>query len=164
MDEENDGLHVRAPTLEDLARLCRSLNETSALYILIGGFAVIAHGGGRTTKDIDFLVDSSPENVARLKVALRVLPDNAAEEIAESDIEKYKVVRVADEVLVDLLGEACGVSYTDAIKDAEILDLAGIQVPVASKLTLIATKQTIRPSDRLDVDFLTSLIEEERMR
>ncbi len=164
MDEEDDGLHVRAPTLEDLARLCRSLNETAARYILIGGFAVIAHGGGRTTKDIDFLVDSSPENVARLKVALRVLPDNAAEEIAEGDIEKYKVVRVADEVLVDLLGEACGISYADAIKDAEILDLAGTQVPVASKLTLIATKQTIRPSDRLDVDFLTSLIEEERTR
>jgi hypothetical protein len=164
MDEEDDGLHVRAPTLEDLARLCRSLNETAAQYILIGGFAVIAHGGGRTTKDIDFLVDSSPENVARLKVALRVLPDNAAEEIAEGDIEKYKVVRVADEVLVDLLGEACGISYADAIKDAEILDLAGTQVPVASKLTLIATKQTIRPSDRLDVDFLTSLIEEERTR
>jgi hypothetical protein len=164
MDEEDDGLHVRAPTLEDLARLCQSLNETSARYILIGGFAVIAHGGGRTTKDIDFLVDSSPENVARLKVALQVLPDNAAEEIAEGDIEKYKVVRVADEVLVDLLGEACGISYADAIKDAEILDLAGTQVPVASKLTLIATKQTIRPSDRLDVDFLTSLIEEEKTR
>lgn len=164
MDEEDDGLHVRAPTLEDLARLCRSLNETSARYILIGGFAVIAHGGGRTTKDIDFLVDSSPENVARLKAALRVLPDNAAEEIAEGDIEKYKVVRVADEVLVDLLGEACGVSYADAIKDAEILDLAGTQVPVASKSTLIATKQTIRPSDRLDVDFLISLIEEEKTR
>jgi hypothetical protein len=78
MDEEDDGLHSRAPTLEDLVRLCRSLKETAARYILIGGFAVIAHGAGRTTKDIDFLVDSSPENVARLKTALRILPDNAA--------------------------------------------------------------------------------------
>lgn len=163
MDEADDGLHVRAPTLEDLVRLCRSLNETSARYILIGGFAVIAHGGGRTTKDIDFLVDSSPENVARLKAALRSLPDNAADEIAEDDIETYKVVRVADEILVDLLGEACGISYADAIKDVEMLDLSGTQVPVASKQTLIATKQTIRPSDRLDVDFLNSLIEEEKM-
>src|SRR5262245_30347857 len=132
MDEEDDSLHVRAPTLEDLVRLCRSLNETSARYLLIGGFAVIAHGGGRTTKDIDFLVDSSPENVARLKAALRVLPDNAAEEIAEGDVEKYKVVRVADEVLVDLLGEACGITYAEAIQDAEVLDLGGAQVPVAS--------------------------------
>jgi hypothetical protein len=163
MDEADDGLHVRAPTIEDVARLCRSLNETSARYILIGGFAVIAHGGGRTTKDIDFLVDSSPENVGRLKAALRILPDNAAEEIAESDIETYKVVRVADEVMVDLLGVACGVTYEDAIKDAEVLDVIGTPVPVASKSTLIATKQTIRPSDRLDVDFLNSIIAEEKM-
>lgn len=161
MDEEDDGLHVRAPTLEDVVRLCRSLNEKSARYILIGGFAVIAHGGGRTTKDIDLLVDSSPENVARLKAALRFLPDNAAAEIAEGDIESYKVVRVADEILIDLLGEACGVSYQEAIQDAEILDLSGTPVPVASKKTLIATKQTIRPSDRIDVEFLVSLIEEE---
>jgi len=56
MDDADDGQHVRAPTLEDLVRICRALNESSAQYLLIGGFAVIAHGGGRTTKDIDFLV------------------------------------------------------------------------------------------------------------
>src|SRR5262245_15902793 len=101
MDDEDDGQHVRAPTLEDLIRLVRSLNENSAQYVLIGGFAVIAHGGGRTTKDIDFLVEASPENVTRIKTALRVLPDNAAAEIDEHDVESYRVVRVADEVLVD---------------------------------------------------------------
>jgi hypothetical protein len=74
MDDAGDGQNVRAPPLEDLVRIGRSLNENSAQYILIGGFAVIAHGGG---KDIDFLVEASPENVARIKAALRVLPDNA---------------------------------------------------------------------------------------
>jgi len=53
MDEADDGQHVRAPTLEDVVRICRSLNENAARYILIGGFAVIAHGDGRTTKDIE---------------------------------------------------------------------------------------------------------------
>lgn len=90
MDDADDDQHVRAPTLDDLAGICRALNENSARYILIGGFAVIAHGGGRTTKDIDFLVDASPENVTRLKAALRVLPDNAAEEIDEHDIESTR--------------------------------------------------------------------------
>ena len=32
--------------------------------MLIGGFAVIAHGGARTTKDIDLLIDANPTNVA----------------------------------------------------------------------------------------------------
>ncbi|HEX4961468.1 MAG TPA: hypothetical protein VF173_11560 [Thermoanaerobaculia bacterium] len=57
MDDEDDGQDSRAPTIEDLARVCDSLNQSEAQYVLIGGFAVIAHGAGRTTKDIDFLID-----------------------------------------------------------------------------------------------------------
>lgn len=55
---------------------------------------MIAHGGARTTKDIDFLVDTAPENVARIKKALRFLPDRAVEEIADDDLERYPVVRI----------------------------------------------------------------------
>jgi hypothetical protein len=28
-------------------------------YVLIGGFSVIAHGGDRTTKDLDLLIDEA---------------------------------------------------------------------------------------------------------
>jgi hypothetical protein len=77
MDDEDDGPDSRAPTIEDLAEICDSLNRSEARYLLIGGFAVIAHGAGRTTKDIDFLIDPSPENVGRIKTALSFLPDNA---------------------------------------------------------------------------------------
>ena len=65
MDDADDGTHVCAPTLDDVGRIGRSLSHAEARYVLIGGFAVIAHGSGRTTKDIDLLVDPSPENIAR---------------------------------------------------------------------------------------------------
>ncbi len=107
MDDADDGTHVRAPTLEDVGRIGLSLNEAGARYVLIGGFAVIAHGSGRTTKDIDLLVDPAPDNIARLRTGLGVLADNAAAEIEDDDVEKYTVVRVADEVMVDLMGRAC---------------------------------------------------------
>ena len=110
MADADDGTYVRLPEIEDVVRICRSLNEAGARYLLIGGFAVIAHGLGRTTKDIDFLVDDAPENVARVKAGLDVLADRAAREIDDGDIRRYTVVRVADEVLVDLLGRACGVT------------------------------------------------------
>ncbi len=143
MDDADDGTHVRAPTIEDVGRIGRSLNEAQAHYVLIGGFALIAHGSGRTTKDIDLLVDPSAENVARVKAGLSVLADNAAAEIEEDDIEQYTVVRVADEVLVDLLGQACNVTYEDAIGDAKEVVLAGAPIPVASKETLIRTKARV---------------------
>jgi hypothetical protein len=40
----------RPPTLEDLLRLCRELNDAGASYIVIGGMAIIhLLGGGQTT-------------------------------------------------------------------------------------------------------------------
>ena len=71
MDQEPDVPEVRPPTIEDVRRLCRALAEADARYVLIGGFAVILHGGERTTKDIDLLVDPAPDNVARLKMLSR---------------------------------------------------------------------------------------------
>lgn len=161
MAERDDSAYSRAPQIEDLVRICRSLNERQARYLLIGGFAVIAHGAGRTTKDIDFLVDASRDNLTRVKSALAVLADNAAAEIKENDVERYSVVRVADEVIVDLLARACGVDYADAARDAEIIEIGGVRVPVASKRTLLRTKDTIRPSDLADKQFLLALIEAE---
>ena len=96
MDDPDDGAYARAPEPEDVVRICRALNQAQARYILIGGFAVIAHGAGRFTKAIDLLVDDSPENVGRLKQGLSVLADNAAAEIGDTDVRDHVVVRVAD--------------------------------------------------------------------
>jgi len=157
VDQEPDVPEVRPPTLEDVRRICGSLDTAGARYVLIGGFAVILRGGERTTKDIDLLVDPSPENVDRLKRALAVLEDGAAREIEPGDLEKYTVVRVADEVLVDLLAAACGVTWAEARETAEKMDLDGIPVIVADRLTLIRTKLTLRPSDAADRAWLESL-------
>ena len=108
MDDAHNGPYAREPQIEDLARICHALNEAGAGYVLIGGFAVIARGGARTTKDIDFLVDASPDNVARVKRALRILEDQAVNEVADDDVVRYSVVRVADEVVVDLTARALG--------------------------------------------------------
>ncbi len=157
MDDAQHGSYAREPQVEDLARICRALNAAGAQYILIGGFAVIAHGGVRTTKDIDLLIDPSPENVARVKQALQVLEDHAVDELAETDVARYSVVRVADEVVVDLMARACGIEYSEAVKDAESRTIGGVDIPVASLHTLIRTKHTIRPSDAADRQYLEQL-------
>ena len=108
MDDEHDRQYAREPQIEDLARICRSLNDAGARDVLIGGFAVIAHGGTRTTKDIDLLIDASPANVARVKRALQVLEDQAVNDVADTDVERCQVVRVADEIVIDLPYELRG--------------------------------------------------------
>jgi hypothetical protein len=158
VDDAHDGPHAREPQLEDLVRIGRSLNAHQVRYVLIGGFAVVAHGGARTTKDIDLLIDSSPENIARVRSALGVLEDNAVAEVKDDDVERYTVVRVADEVVVDLMALACGIDYAQAILDAVRIPYGDTHLTVASPATLIRTKDTIRPQDAMDRAYLESLL------
>jgi hypothetical protein len=158
VDERDDAAHARAPEPEDLVRICQALNEAGARYVLIGGFAVIAHGATRFTKDIDLLVDDDPQNVAKVKRALGVLADNAAADVRDTDIQEYSVVRVADEVLIALMGRACGLAYADVAADAEVRTIEGVPIPVASPATLIRTKETYRPQDAIDRGYLAEVI------
>lgn len=59
--------HSRAATLEDLRALVRSLNEHQVDYLLIGGYALFAHGYHRATTDIDLLVRADANTARRIK-------------------------------------------------------------------------------------------------
>ncbi|MEX1246708.1 MAG: nucleotidyltransferase [Thermoanaerobaculia bacterium] len=163
MDDTPDRGYSRAPELEDLVSICRSLNQEGVAYLLIGGFAVILHGLVRTTKDIDLLVDPSEENIRKVKRALRTLPDKAVDLIADDEVGKYRVIRVADEVVVDLMAEACGITYAEAVGGGiDRRRLNDVEIPFASKEALVRMKDTSRDSDKSDVGFLRRQIEEER--
>src|SRR5436190_16624158 len=88
----------REPKLEDLAKICRALNNVGARYLVIGGFAIRAAGFARNTQDIDFLVETGPANEALVIQALMLLPDQAVREIKPGDVAEYGVVRVVDDV------------------------------------------------------------------
>lgn len=125
---------------------------------------MIAHGGARTTKDIDLLIDSSASNMARVRAALQIFEDQAVNEVADDDVARYSVVRVADEIVIDLMAKACGVDYDEARRDAIELNFGGVAIPVASPETLIRTKNTVRPLDAADRQFLQVLISERDRR
>lgn len=147
-----------------MSRLCAELNRTGARYVVVGGWAIIQSGYPRFTADIDLLVDTAPENEARVFEALRSLPDKAVNELDPGDIEKFTVVRVADEVLVDLMKSGCGVDYAEAIKDAVFYEIDGVKIPFASPKTLWRMKQTKRDKDVPDRLFLRMLLESQGIK
>jgi hypothetical protein len=163
MDDAPDRGESRAPRLQDVLDLCAALNREGARYVLIGGFAVILHGFVRTTKDVDLLVDPSAENIRAVKRAMATLPDNAAALLEDDEVLQYQVVRVADEIVVDLMASACGITYAEtADSGIESFKVREVEIPVASKETLIRMKDTIRESDALDVRFLRLRIDEDK--
>ena len=156
----NDREKSRPPTIDDLEAVCRELNKHDVKYILIGGFAISYYGSERGTKDIDLLIDPSRENIENIRKALAFLPDNAVQEIALNDVEKYGVVRIMDEITVDLMKKACDVTYKNA--GIEHSQYKGINIPVADLPTMIKTKQTVRPKDKEDLRFLEDKLKEEQ--
>lgn len=161
MGAENvDAAESRPPTLADLLLICRSLNALGARYMVVGGFAVNYHGFTRATMDIDILVDSSADNQKRVKKSLEVLPDKAVLAIANDDLNDFVVIRVGDEVTVDLMAAACDVTYEDAVRDVETATIEGVAIPFVSAATLIRMKQTYRSRDEIDRLYLERLLTE----
>jgi hypothetical protein len=145
----------REPTVTDLVRLCAELNRRSAKYIVIGGFAMRAAGYPRTTMDVDLLVDVSLENERRVLDAVATLPDGAAKQITPGEIAQWVVIRVGDEITVDLMRSACGIEYRRAVSLINTHVIEGIEIPFASPDLLWLTKKpTRRAKDADDLLFL----------
>lgn len=77
----------------DAERLFEALVAAEIRFIVIGGFAVSAHGYLRGTKDLDIVPDPDPENLRRLAAALSRLnakvmgvEDFSKEEVVQPDV------------------------------------------------------------------------------
>ena len=152
---ETGELTPRPPDDEDLAGLCRQLNDRGARFIVIGGFAVIMAGYPRTTGDIDLLIDADLDNEAKVFDALATLPDGCVRELRPGEVSKYVVVRVADEILVDLMAKASGIDYQEASESVVVREICGVSIPFASPELLWRMKSsTHREKDRGDLEFL----------
>jgi hypothetical protein len=155
---EDGALESREPSVEDLVNLCRILNELEAEYIIIGGFAIRAAGYDRRTMDVDLLINTIPENEAKVYRALESLPDKAVLQLEPGEVARYQVVRIADEIVVDLMHAACGIEYLEASKDVVVHEIDGIKIPFASPVLLWKTKaKTHREKDAADLAFLRQL-------
>jgi hypothetical protein len=145
---------------DPLLRVCSLLNAHSAKYLVIGGHACILHGLVRTTEDVDILVEDSEENLKRVIAALSEMEDAAAKELTPRDLLENVVVKIADEVEVDVSRSAWRISFNDAIVSALHVEINGVDVPYVDLKTLIATKETPRERDRADIVGLKRLLEQ----
>lgn len=140
----------RPATLDDLRTLVRALNEERSDYLLIGGWALLAHGFQRMTVDIDLLVRRDRATGESVRKALLVLPDKAARELDPAWFESDDTIRVADEIVVDVMFRACGETYESLLPFEQRIDLGGVPVRTVSLEGLLKTKQTYRDKDALD--------------
>jgi hypothetical protein len=140
-----------------LLRVCSLLNKHRAQYLIVGARACWLHGYVRATMDVDILVPEDLENHRRVIAALSELEDHAAVELTPQDFVENIVVKIADEVEVDVSTRAWRVSYADAIGTALKTTIEDVEVPYVDLQTLIKSKTTEREQDRVDIQRLRSL-------
>jgi hypothetical protein len=140
-----------------LLRVCSLLNQHNARYLIIGARACWLHGYVRATMDVDILVPEDLGNHACIIAALSELEDHAAAELTPQDFVENLVVKIADEVEVDVSTRAWKISYADAIGTSLKTIIQEVEIPYVDLRTLIASKRTPRGQDQVDVQRLLSL-------
>jgi len=95
------------------------------------------------------------ENEAKVFSALSTLSDNAVRELQPCELQQYNVIRVADEILVELMRSAGGIEYEEAAKEVILREIQGVPIPFASPRLLWRMKaNTHRAKDAGDLVFL----------
>ncbi|MEZ6059604.1 MAG: hypothetical protein R3C19_04510 [Planctomycetaceae bacterium] len=125
-------------------------------FLLVGGYAMAAHGHPGSTRNIDFRVNTTSENSSRVYTALARL-SAPVHQIDEQDFAvpgNVFQIGVAPR-RIDVISSIKGVDFPDCIRRAEIVSLSGVSVPVISRDDLSRNKRaTGRPQDLVDAEIL----------
>ncbi len=155
--------YTRPATWDDVKLVARLLDAEGVRWMLIGGYAIAAHGFVRFSEDVDVLVDPSPENTRRWITALARLPDGATRElIGREDLfqkEGPYAVRVNDEFTIDVMPSACGHGWSELEPFAEQSAIDGVPIRVLGLEGLLMTKEGMRDKDKADAAVLRAAIE-----
>jgi hypothetical protein len=141
---------------EEIIRVLRAFESAGLDYVLIGAAAMAFHGLIRATADLDFFIRATPENIERLRTALRdaFQGDPNINAISSADLlGEYPAVRYyppTGNLYLDLLTRLGEVASYETV-DSEIKDVDGIAVRVATPAALYRLKKrTVRLQDQAD--------------
>ena len=140
----------------DFKDLLRILNEGACRYLVVGGYAVIRYTEPRYTKDIDILIDCTPENAQLVIKALRVF-GAPLHDLTVSDLHTPGIffqIGIAPN-RIDIITQIPGVDFAQAFERRAVVDIEGVLIPFISREDLIASKLASgRPQDLVDAGSL----------
>lgn len=141
---------------DEIIRVLRAFEAAGLEYVLIGAAAMGCHGLVRATKDLGLIIRATPENVERLRAALRDAYDGdpQTEAVTSADLlGDYPAVRYyppTGDLYIDVLTRLGDAVRFEAV-DAETKEIEGARVRVATPAALVRLKKgTVRAIDRQD--------------
>jgi len=154
-------------TLPNPRALLGALIQADVEFVVIGGIALVLHGGLRTTEDLDIVPDPDPANLDRLCSLFQAMDAtlllNRTRRFGPREAQLLKQGRNVSLAThhgdLDVVRRLVGVpAYASLVADADRYDIDGSTVLAASPRQLIAMKQ-VRGSaqDQADIETLRLL-------
>jgi hypothetical protein len=141
---------------DEIIRVFRAFETVGLEYVLIGATAMGFHGLIRATEGIDLFIRATPDNVDRLRAALRAVygDDPHIDDISSADLlGEYPAIRYyppSGDLYFDVLTRLGEVATFESV-EAERKEIEGNEVTVATPAALYRLKKgTVRLQDQAD--------------
>ena len=140
------------PDFKEFAEL---LNAHRVDYLVVGGYALAAHGHPRYTGDIDFWLDRGSDNIQRLLAALHAFGFGSLA-LKPDDFAPDTVIQLGQPPRrIDLLMGIDGVAFEDCFKRREVISVDGLPLNFIGLDDFKANKRaTGRLKDLADLEAL----------
>lgn len=144
---------------EDYKEILQCLAGENVKFLLVGAYALAAHGYPRATMDIDIWVMPSPDNAQAI---LRALARFGAplHELTTDDLLKNDTVfqiGVAPR-RIDIITGASGLEFEETFQHSTEVEIEGLKIHIPSIEDLIRNKRASgRTKDLADAEALESL-------
>ena len=143
----------------DFRDILSAFCEEKVEFMLVGAYAVAAHGLPRATGDIDLWIKCSEKNVERVWAAIMNFGAPLANISKQDFITRGNVVQIGvTPRRIDILTQITGVEYEEAEQQSITIEIEGIAIPVIGLAHLVQNKSAVgRPQDKADVARLQEL-------
>ena len=137
----------------DFKDMLSALSDVEADFLLVGAYAMAAHGHPRATGDLDLWVRPNAKNAQKVFLALAKF----GAPLHDLDVEDLSTPGIVFQIgvepsRIDILTAISGVEFFDAWDRRQSIELDGIALNVISRNDLIANKRASgRPKDIADV-------------
>lgn len=139
--------------------MLRALSDAKVKFLLVGAYAMAAHGYTRGTSDIDIWVAPTPDNADLVLQALEAF-GAPLQGLTSADLQDPKMVfQVGVAPLrIDIMSGVTGLVFQDAYENSREAEINGFTVRILSVADLIKNKlATGREQDKADALALRNL-------
>ncbi len=141
-----------APLPRDFRDMLVELQRAGAEFLIVGGFAVAAHGHRRATEDIDILVRPTPGNAARVHAAIGRFGAPYQGLVVDDLATPGVVFRIGSGHgdTIDITTTIDGVDYDEACEGKIDVDVDGLRLPFIGRVPLLRNKRATGRARDLD--------------